>query len=62
MELVIIDYLRSSTNYNESMTCNVLNNSTFTCKNNNWMYYSNTDYRFINDCNRKIGIMLFLSS
>lgn len=42
MEIVIIDYLRSSTNYNESMTCNVLNNSTFTCKNNNWMYYSNT--------------------
>ena len=38
MEIVIIDYLRSSTNYNESMTCNVLNNSTFTCKNNNWMH------------------------
>ena len=44
---MITDYLRSSTNCNESMTWNVLNNSPFTCKDNNWMYYS-TDYWFIN--------------
>ncbi len=44
----VTDYLRASTNCNDSSTWNVFNNSPYACKTNNWMYISSSVYWVLN--------------
>ncbi len=44
----ITDYLRASTNCNDTTKWSAINNSPFPCKTNNWMYNSSTTYWFLN--------------